>query len=220
MSQQEVICPRCSGGNSPQAIWCQRCGLGLREALPKQLQQATVQDERQAGRTAIMIALLVCGIVLLGALWIMSAMNRTSPAATSNPTPARQEVSQNQPTTLLTALPAEGAVPPPVEQPITLADKGDAQTASFQLASGTYISEWSVTKPGATSCVLYLSLKPVDPDNFSSHSLVSRRSSNAVIESDPASRTGSIYLYHVRPGQYYVESNTTCSEWAVTLRRP
>jgi uncharacterized protein (DUF983 family) len=27
--QQEVLCPACRGGNSPQAIHCQWCGTGL-----------------------------------------------------------------------------------------------------------------------------------------------------------------------------------------------
>lgn len=226
MSQQEVKCPRCSGGNSPLAIWCQRCGLDLWAPAPKLVQQITVQDERQAGqagRTPIMTALLVFGIVLLGALWIMSAMNRTSPAATGTPTSTRQVVSQNQPT----ALPAETEspvpptpVPPTVEQPITVTGKGDEQSAPFQLAGGTYISEWSVTKPGASSCVFYLRMEAADPDSFLLHNLVSIRSENIVKEADPSSWAGRIYIYHVKPGQYYIISNTTCSEWAVTLRRP
>lgn len=53
-------------------------------AKSKQRQQVAVQEQRTSGFTPILAALLLCGIVILAALWATRAANPVSPGSSSS----------------------------------------------------------------------------------------------------------------------------------------
>ena len=96
MSQHEVLCPACKGGNSPQALHCQWCGISLSQPQTQpplysagQVQQPA-QKKSQSGCVAALSTFVIGSVVLLISVYIQSlfATNNTTPrSATPLPFP-------------------------------------------------------------------------------------------------------------------------------------
>ena len=97
MSQQEVLCPNCKGGNSPQAIMCQWCGRPLTGQPPAQPTASSVepfyqvqqpaQKKSRTGCIAAFSTFVIGSVFLLISVYIQSllAPNKATPRSAAPP---------------------------------------------------------------------------------------------------------------------------------------
>jgi len=89
MSQPEqLFCPNCRGGNSPQALMCQWCGKPLRAGAPIQYQpppqQEVIQQKRRGACAPLLIGALVLGVILVFAVGLSGNKPSNTTTGVSN----------------------------------------------------------------------------------------------------------------------------------------